>query len=493
VSRLTLNIEQADFGRFALNPGRFWRAMLAAIVACLTSTPSLGQGTLSTLFDNGPQSNRVNVVVLSEGYTNPQLGQFLVDATNLVNTLLNTPPYQAYRGHCNAYAIAVASPESGSDHPLYPVFVNTYFNSAYEVQNYVITIPPNGYDANYANGQGKVDALVTNLLPHADMVLLLVNDVTPGGSSGLGGPASTGPRRPIITALNSYLPYSDIAAHESGHYFAGLVDEYTADTPGYVPVEAPNATQQTNRAQVPWNAWIEPTTPVPTPNDWSYDGVVGLFEGAQYQTTGWYRPKFRCKMGTSGLGLGFCEVCAEQIVKTIYQQVRAIDSAQPVTSNVTALNSQPVAFSVTPVQPLTHTLRVQWYTNNTAVGGATNPVFEFEPNRAGNGAHTVRAVVEDRTPLVRNDPGRLLTATNTWSVTVSLTELRLVAPLHLDGGRFRLTVTGTAPQGFVIQASTHLNNWVRLSTNQLSDGRFDWTNTGLSLVPFQFYRTVSPP
>jgi hypothetical protein len=454
------------------------------VTTTLAVATGFAQGTLSTVLTNGPVSNRVNVVILSEGYTTNQLGQFLVDATNLVNRLLGTVPYQEYRSYFNAYAISVASTQSGSDHLQGQPLVDTYFNSVYEFYDYVITIPP--------NGQAKVDALVTNLLPQADIVMLLVNDLQPGGSSGLGGTNGTSNRRPIITALNRDYPYNDIVAHESGHYFGGLVDEYTDAVPGYVPVEAPNSTSQTSSNLIKWNAWIEAGTPIPTPNSYSYAGSVGLFLGAQYQTANWYRPKFDCKM--NHLTVGFCEVCSEQIVKTIYQNVRPLDGFTPASSNVTAYSTQALEFAVSPLQPFTHVLQVQWYTNSLAMAGATSTNFLFLPAQAGNGTHTVRAIVQDPTSLVRNDPLRLLSATNTWSVIVSLNEqLQLASPLLLSGGRFRFTVTGTAPRGFVVQASTNLANWVRLSTNTLTAGKLDYTNNGIGGIPYRYYRTVSPP
>ena len=72
---------------------------------------------MQTILTNGPVSNRLNIVVLSEGYTSNQLAQFLVDATNAVNALLSHPPYQEYSNYFNAFAIKVASNQSGSAHP----------------------------------------------------------------------------------------------------------------------------------------------------------------------------------------------------------------------------------------------------------------------------------------------------------------------------------------------------------------------------------------
>ncbi len=473
---------------------------LLATLGLLTSSAglALAQGTLTPLLTSGPVSNRVNLVVLSEGYTSARLGQFLGDATNLVNHFLGTMPWQEYRDYVNAYAISVASAQSGSDHPTDPRWVDTYFNSVYEIYGFpsIITIPPNGYDANYANGQGKVDALIASLMPQADIVMLLVNDQIPGGSSGIGGTNGNSSRRPIISCSRQDAPWNDIPVHEAGHYFAGLVDEYEYTTafPGYQPAEAPNSTKTTNRALLKWAMWIEPTTPVPTPDSSDYDGLVGLFEGAQYQTAGWYRPKRDCKMRTlSEVPVGFCEVCQEQILKSIYQVVRPIDGSSPAKSNVTVYSTQSVPFMVAIPKPQTHDLTTQWYTNNIAVEGATNVTFLLQPGQLGNGTHSVRAIVRDTTSLVRNDPTRLLCATNTWSATVSLNELRLTEPLYLSGGRFRLTVTGVAQQGFVIQASSNLTNWVKLTTNSLAEGKYDYTNGALDNTPFRYYRTVSPP
>ena len=91
------------------------------------------------------------------------------------------------------------------------------------------------------------------------------------------------------------------------------------------------------------------------------------------------------------------------------------------------------------------------------------------------------------------DPANLLRATNTWTINVSANLLSLIDPMWLTNGRFRLTVTGTAPQGFVIQASTNLINWNSLSTNTLTASRFDYTNSGQTNTLKRFYRAYTPP
>jgi len=282
--------------------------------------------------------------------------------------------------------------------------------------------------------------------------------------------------------------------HESGHTFGKLADEYETPGPsGYVPSERPNSTAQTNRALIKWTAWIDTNTPLPTPETADYLEAVGLFEGAQYTNAGWYRPKFSCAMRELTSPWPFCEVCSEQLVKSIYAAVRPIDSFSPASTNFSIYSTQAVNFSVTPLQPSTHSLTVQWYTNNVVVSGATNYTFQLLPKMLTGGTNKVRAVVHDPTGLVRSDPTHLPSDTNTWTLNISLNELSLVAAQYLSSNRFRLTVTGTAPQGFVIQTSTNLANWTSLATNNLSGGKYDYTNSGLSNFFHRFYRTRSPP
>ena len=438
-----------------------------------------GQPSMQTILTNGPVSNRLNVVVLSEGYTTSQLARFLMDATNAVNVLLSHPPYQEYRNYCNAFAIKVASNQSGSDHPTWPSYRDTYFNSTYGASDYLITIPAG------STGQGRVDALLQTFMPQCQLAILLVNDPTDGGSDGFSETAiaSLGG----LAAEESY-GQPGILSHETGHVLANLGDEYTTPNPGFPNTEEPNTTQQTNRLLIKWQAWISPSTPVPTPDSYG-DGVVGLFQGAHYHTNNWYRPQLNCAMGS--LGVPFCAVCSEALVLAIYQKTRPVDGISPVSTNLTVSNTQALTFSLTLLQPATHSLSVQWYTNSMAVTGATNPNLTLSPTALGNGKHTVSAAVGDDTPLVRNDPTNLLTQTVTWALNVNLAQLRLDSPLWLTGGKFVFRIVGNAPQGVIVQGSTNLLNWGSLATNSLVAGQLWYTNSSAGTSPRSFYRAVA--
>ena len=460
------------------------RIAVCLFVAIVTCCPpcALAQPSMQTILTNGPVSNRLNIVVLSEGYISSQLAQFSVDATNAVNALLSHPPYQEYRSYFNAFAIKVASNQSGSDHPASGVTKDTYFNSTYDpVEDYLITIP------NDSTGQGKVDALLQTFMPNCQLPVLLVNDPTEGGSDGFFKTAIAS-----TVALLYEMPPAPpgILTHETGHVLANLGDEYTIPYPGFPDTEEPNTTQQTNRLLIKWKAWISPNTPVPTPVNVG-DGVVGLFQGAHYHTNGWYRPELNCIMGS--LGVPFCSVCSEALVLAIYQRVRPVDGFAPASTNITVTTTQALAFSVALLQPATHSLNVQWLTNGMPRTGATNLSFTLLPQTLSLGSNSVSAVVRDNTALVLNDPTNLLSQTVSWTITNHIPQLHLDSPQWLAGGKFAFRMTGYAPQGVVVQSSTNLSNWGPVVTNALVGGQLWYTNTSASGSPRKFYRATTPP
>lgn len=460
------------------------RFLVLLVVSAMPS--AWGQTNFYTLLTNGPASNRLNLVFLAEGYTSGQFPQFLAHATNTANLILGNQPFAEYRAHFNVYAIAVASAQSGSDHPVSGIYRNTYFNSTYgngtSVREELITIPPNWTNASYSQGQGRVDHLLNTFAPAADLTIMLVNDLNFGGSDGAGK-----------TAITSIAPNSlaDTPVHEAGHVLANLGDEYTTPNPGYPDLEEPNTTRETNRPAIKWNAWISPSTPVPTPPTFDYENAVGLFAGAHYHTSGWYRPKLNCRMGR--LGVPFCEVCREALVLAFYRNVRPIDAVAPANTNLAVTSPADLNFALTVVQPTDHALAIQWLTNGTPVTGATNPALALSPVSLGNGTNTLSVRVTDPTPFVRTDTSNRLSQEWSWNVTVTLPHLALSAPRWLAPGTFAFQVSGMAPQGFVLQTSTNFIHWTALSTNNLLNGQFDYTNQSGVNLPRQMFRAVTPP
>lgn len=452
-----------------------FRALL--LVFLLFAFLSASAQSLETILTNGPASNRFNLVFLSEGYTSGQLIQFRTDATNAARALLSRKPFSEYSNFFNVYAISVASAQAGSDHPDWPSYRDTYFNSVY--QGPLITIPPNGLDTNYGHGQGKVDALLQSYVPECRAAILLVNDLTPGGSDG-GGAAA------IVYRGAGMMDY---LAHELGHVMGNLGDEYTNSNPGYPDTEEPNTARGTNL--IKWPAWIAASTPVPTPASAEFANTVGLFEGAHYHVSGWYRPKFDCTMNHPTFP-EYCEVCQEALVLSLYHWVRPVDARSPGGASL-VVELAPRTFALSLVEPSTHSLLLQWYTNGMPVPGATNATFTLFPQALGSGLHRLEAAVLDSTVLVRSDPAQGLSQVVSWQLQVTLPELRLDSPLLLPDGAFAFRVSGTAPQGFAIESRSGTLAWRRISTNGLVGGEFWLTNSAPLESTAALFRAVSPP
>ena len=442
----------------------------------------------STIVTNGPTTNRVNLVIFSEGYTSGQLGQFLIDATNAANFFLSAQPYAEYSNYFNVFAIATNSAHAGSTHLNATPYTNgyTYFNSSYDSNSdYIITIPPNSSDSTNNHGQGKITSLLQLFLPSTnnDLPALLVNDSTPGGSDNFGTTA--------ITYVNE--PAGAYLLHESGHTLGNLGDEYTEPYPGYPDTEEPNTTTQTDLSLIKWNAWIPNGTPIPTPPTAAYQNTVGLFQGAHYHATGWYRPTFDSRMQSLQSGSGFGPVNQETLVLAIYGKMRPTDARSPTTNNLSVVSAQMLCFNLNLVEPATHLLNVQWRTNGVAISGATNVSFNILPAQFGNGMQKVEADVWDATTFVRTDLKNLLKQTNAWSLNITVPTMQIDSLKWQTNGNFAFRVTGNSPDAVSIQASTDLLQWIALQTNSFINGQFLFTNAGAFLFPHHFYRTVTPP
>jgi len=133
-----------------------------------------------------------------------------------------------------------------------------------------------------------------------------------------------------LTVLLGHTGFDQVLPHELGHAIGALVDEYgqTGSTPGhshfdslgnplYGPV--PNITPSLSTEKIPWAAWIESGTPIPTPDSPVYDTVIGAFQGGDLNNTGRWRPARQCLMrgGDAFHSLPFCKVCREALVNQI--------------------------------------------------------------------------------------------------------------------------------------------------------------------------------
>lgn len=404
---------------FCLN-NHFARCIGLALFCASSISVNAAEPLARPIFISGGNGHRLNMTILAEGYRASEQEQFFQDSTNLVSSFFSVEPFQEYQSYFNVHAVFIESDESGSDHPGYPLARDTYFNSSYDGSDRIITIPSG------AAGMGKVTALLKTTVPETDLPVLLVNDLVYGGSGG----------SLLVVSRSASSP--EIMVHEAGHTLAGLGDEYTEASHFVPPTEPPNTTRQTSRNTIKWNAWISASTPIPTPATLEYESVVGLFEGAQNNSTGWFRPKLDCGMRT--LGTSFCEICREALVKSIYEKVRPIEGVTPQALTLVLRSAEPLSFQIQPLMPASRRLEVRWFLNGAPIVEATNNSLNLDSELLPKGTHLIRGELLDPTEWVRNDPRNLLKQSVTWRVEKQFPEsIKPVVVISSPANRARLT------------------------------------------------------
>jgi len=389
------------------------RIPVADLLAQATS-PARRASTVQRLFGDGDSANRIDLLVVGDGYTAAQEATFFANATSVASAFLDIPPYREYKPVFNATALFVASNESGADQP----------NTGSCVGNG--QVKDTAFDATYCTSD--IDRLLTvnstkvytaaAAVPEWDLILVIVNDTKYGGAGG------------GLSVISMNGAAVDLARHEVGHTFGGLADEYTYGNPGSCvePNCPPNVTPSPNRASLKWGPWVDAGTPLPTPDSPTFDDDVGAFEGAYYTTTGMYRPHRNCMMRS--LGVPFCPVCREQVVHRVYEggwyrfagSTQGIDPIEPGSEHPalggTLVLTSPTDFSADLLDPDgAPPLEVEWRVDDLVV--STDRTFTFAPQATGT--YTVELAASDPTPLVHADRNRaFLASSRTWTVEATV-------------------------------------------------------------------------
>lgn len=373
------------------------------IFLMLIATLQAQTSTLFTVQNNGPRSERINIVFLSEGYTTADMPNFATHVNTAMNFLFTKEPWAQYRSFCNVYRIEIASNESGCDNGTTSGANgtrDTYFNAGFNTPS-VTQLLTLG-----SGGSTKAYNLLNTHVPEYDVPVVLVNDSKYGGAGG------------GISVASVHSASAAVVEHEIGHSFANLADEYDTEYLIYTPAERSNNTAQTTRSLIRWNHWIEVTTPLPTPETTTYDALAGIFEGSMYRTSGWYRPHNNSLMKNLNRPCG--QINREQFVLKFYNLVSTHDGFSPSTTSGTVTAPTALNFSVTPKVPTSGlSLQIAWKIDGVTQSGQTATTFTTPSDFLGNGTHTVSATLSDPTTFVRLDPSNLLKDTLTWNFTLS--------------------------------------------------------------------------
>jgi hypothetical protein len=351
----------------------------------VTPPPPLDCGPIGTVINNaGPPKNRVNYMILADGYTSTTVNTTLMtDVNNYLSMHFSDPygqPYLRYKNFVNICLLKTVSQTDG--------------------------ISQTGASTNTTifNCYGDDTSRLATCDTRAAQTQLTAN--TPAGmtvswhSIVLNNSRwwNTGSVWMLWSGGNKDGPKGGM--HEGGHGFHQLADEYGGTNSGCTTEYAEvNSTADMAMTAGKWNMWLGYNAADATGMQVATN--TGFSTGSRYCNTGQYRPSDNSLMNSlfgTNKNTSWNSVSREQVVMTIWRYVTPIDSTVPAAGAVT----NPASLTVNVIDPAV--INVDWTVDGTTTtnGGTTLNTSTLAP-----GMHTISAKAYDNATmdLVRNRSG----------------------------------------------------------------------------------------
>jgi len=331
---------------------QIWTVDVDPSVRAVNPADKIQTNKIDVIVENGPSHEKLDLVILGDGYSAKEMEKFRSDAKRLSAALLDSEPFKTRSNDINIRAIETPANESGVNKPHHGVFKRTPLSVSYS------SFDSERYALSYDN---KTLRDIASAVPYEFMVIL-VNERTYGGG-GIFNLFTT------VSVDNKYAEY--IMVHELGHGLAALADEYYTSSVAYEIPEIKlepwetNVTALFDKNNLKWKDLVDKETPIPSP--WNkeefdkfgyqiqkerdsiranhlpeevmealflkqynaedgyfakeqYKDKVGAFEGANYNAKGMYRSQLDCIMYTRHTV--FCKVCQRSINNIIDQYTK---------------------------------------------------------------------------------------------------------------------------------------------------------------------------
>ena len=241
------------------------------------------------ILKNGDCKEKIDVVILAEGYTESETETFYTAAQTAVDAILAHEPFKSMSDRFNFIAVALPSVESGVSVPRQKDWKDTALSSHFDtfyMDRYLTTL--------------RIKKMHDQLsgIPYEHIIILANTDTYGGG----------GIFNSYTLTTAGHPAFKPVVVHEFGHSFGGLADEYYYDDQ-FVEYYYPESE--------PWEQNI--TTMHDFSSKWKdmvESGQAAVFEGAGYQSKGVYRGAEDCRMKTNQAP-AFCPVCQRAIRRMI--------------------------------------------------------------------------------------------------------------------------------------------------------------------------------
>jgi len=334
---------------------------------------------VDTLIWSGPTTNRVNIVILGDGYTSTQQGDFITDASNIANGMFSTTPYMEYQDYFNVFAVKVISNESGVTHPgnssdnacgSQPVTTaDTYFGVSFDCGG------GSYHRLTCVQNNAAVYSVLAANTPFYDQALVVSNTSYYGGA---GGTYATFTKNSAVIEL---------ALHETGHSYASLADEYWAGAQ-YATDSKRNMTSTSDISTVKWNEWVGTNN-------------VGLYPHSG--DPNWFKPQNgQCKMEYLGVNYPFCPVCRETHILRTMTLTNPYDSYSPSNGSAVTMTNDMV-FDFESVRPEPNTLRFTWSLNGSEIQNGIEDSLELQYASLIAGNNVLSATILDTSAYIRDE------------------------------------------------------------------------------------------
>ena len=263
VAPVVVAIQKRDVQNHFAN---FWSVPLDPKSPTVNRSPISTQYRVWPVIQNGAPQDKVDLLLLGDGYSQAEMLKWHRDARRFAATLFTQSPFKERHSSFNVWAIDTPSEASGVSIPSDGIWRRTPLRSRYDafgVERYALAF------------DNKRLRDIAGAAPY-EFIEIIMNSRKYGGG-GIFNLFAT------VAADNGSSNY--VFVHEFGHHFAGLADEYYTSDVAYGRSEKhpepwePNATVDPHAPK--WSDLITPGTPLPTP--WPKAEYEQIEKGIQAQ------------------------------------------------------------------------------------------------------------------------------------------------------------------------------------------------------------------